>query len=66
MMSREPKLIGENLLAEAMEEFSITAVFVTGRSAGEPQAGSNDGCDEGGGRVVGIIHLHDLLKAGVV
>ena len=70
VMSRGPKFIGENLLAEAalkvMEEFSITAVFVTGRPAGELQDGSNDGGDEGAGRVVGIIHLHDLLKAGVV
>lgn len=70
VMSSEPKLIGENLLAEAalkvMEEFSITAVFVTGRPAGESPEGSNDGRDEGAGRVVGIIHLHDLLKAGVV
>jgi arabinose-5-phosphate isomerase len=70
VMSRGPKLIGENLLAEAalkvMEEFSITAVFVTGRPAGESPEGSNDGRDEGAGRVVGIIHLHDLLKAGVV
>jgi arabinose-5-phosphate isomerase len=74
VMSRGPKLIGEDLLAEAalkvMEEFSITAVFVTGRTAGEPPQGSsdgsNDGRDDGAGKVVGIIHLHDLLKAGVV
>jgi arabinose-5-phosphate isomerase len=35
-----------------MEEYSITSLFVF---------------DKAGGKVpVGIIHLHDLLKAGVV
>ena len=74
VMSTHPKMIEEDLLAEAalkmMERFSITAVFVTGRGqAGGPGEGARRvSQDEGGagGPVVGIIHMHDLLKAGVV
>jgi arabinose-5-phosphate isomerase len=55
LMSRNPKRIGREELAagalQRMEEFSITSLFVF---------------DElGGDRPVGIIHLHDLLKAGI-
>lgn len=52
--SRMPKTIGPNELAasavELMERFSITALVVV-----EPPE-----------RVVGVIHLHDLLKHGIV
>ncbi len=55
VMTVDPKTIEENELAEAalkkMEIHSITALFVT------------RGPEK---RVVGVIHLHDLLKAGVV
>jgi len=56
IMTRNPKSINsEALAAEAlarMEKHSITALLV---------------CDDPEGRrLVGIIHLHDLLKAGVV
>jgi arabinose-5-phosphate isomerase len=56
IMTRNPKWIEEDSLAakavQKMEEYSITSLFVS----------------KGGGdrTTVGIIHLHDLLKAGVV
>jgi arabinose-5-phosphate isomerase len=56
VMTRNPKWIEKDALAakavQRMEEYSITSLFVFNRA---------------GDRVpVGIIHLHDLLKAGVV
>lgn len=56
VMTRNPKWIERDALAakalQRMEEFSITSLFVLNRA---------------GDRVpVGVIHLHDLLKAGVV
>jgi arabinose-5-phosphate isomerase len=55
LMTRNPKTIAaEVLAAEAvavMEEFPITALFIV-----EPR----------GKKPVGIIHLHDIIKAGVV
>jgi len=54
LMTKNPKLIGGDLLAETalrmMEEHSITALFVI----------------DGSGEAVGVLHMHDLLKAGVV
>ncbi|MBI2399659.1 MAG: KpsF/GutQ family sugar-phosphate isomerase [Deltaproteobacteria bacterium] len=54
LMTKNPKVIPGDALAETalkvMEEHSITALFVTG--------------DEG--EVAGVLHMHDLLKAGVV
>ena len=54
VMSKNPKVIVRTALAaEAvgqMERYAITVLVVT----------------DGGGRVEGVIHLHDLLKAGVV
>lgn len=54
VMGRNPKSIAMGSLAEAalkrMEESSITALFVKDAS----------------GEVKGVVHLHDLLKAGVV
>jgi len=56
VMTRSPKGIQALALAaqavQKMEEFSITSLFV--------YQDLNDG------RPVGIVHLHDLLKAGVV
>jgi arabinose-5-phosphate isomerase len=56
IMTRNPKWIEEDSLAakavQKMEEYSITSLFVF------------EG--EGDRTPVGIIHLHDLLKAGVV
>ncbi len=56
VMTRNPKWIEKDALAaqavQRMEEFSITSLFVFNR-AGERTP-------------VGIIHLHDLLRAGVV
>lgn len=56
VMTRNPKWIDKDALAaeavQRMEEYSITSLFVFGRS--------------GERKPVGIIHLHDLLKAGVV
>ncbi len=56
VMTKNPKWIERDELAakavQRMEEFSITSLFVFNR------AGDNV--------PVGIIHLHDLLKAGVV
>ncbi|WKZ32003.1 MAG: KpsF/GutQ family sugar-phosphate isomerase [Thermodesulfobacteriota bacterium] len=54
VMHRNPKTIPGDSLAEAalrmMEEHSITSLFVTGED----------------GATVGVVHMHDLLKAGVV
>lgn len=56
VMTRNPKRILRASLAakavQVMEEFSITSLFVFET--------------EDSGQPVGIIHLHDLLKAGVV
>ncbi len=55
LMSRNPKRIGRTELAakalQRMEEFSITSLFVFD--------------DDRETRPVGVIHLHDLLKAGI-
>jgi arabinose-5-phosphate isomerase len=55
LMSRRPKRIGRFDLAasalQRMEEFSITSLFVFD--------------DEQTEQPVGIVHLHDLLKAGI-
>ncbi len=55
VMTKNPKVIKKNALAtyalKKMEEFSITALFVIER--------------EGEKRPVGIIHIHDLLKAKI-
>lgn len=54
LASKQPKTIGpDNLAARAvqvMEQFSITSLVVL----------------DGEGRMVGVIHMHDLLKSGVV
>ncbi len=54
VMSRNPKTISkEELAAKAlsiMENYSITALIVSDRD----------------GRAIGIIHLHDILKQGIV
>ncbi|HPD60335.1 MAG TPA: CBS domain-containing protein, partial [Thermodesulfobacteriota bacterium] len=56
IMTTNPKCISEDALAvialEMMEEYAITSLFVY---KGEKP-----------NRVVGVIHLHDLLKAGIV
>ncbi|MCX8116554.1 MAG: KpsF/GutQ family sugar-phosphate isomerase [Desulfobacterota bacterium] len=56
VMTRNPKWIEKDALAaqavQRMEEFSITSLFVFDRP--------------GDRKPIGIIHLHDLLKAGVV
>jgi len=56
IMTTNPKVILKNALAayalKKMEDFSITSLFVV--------ADENDRCP------VGIIHIHDLLKAKVV
>ena len=55
IMTRHPKVITAGALAERalalMERHSITSLFILA---------------EPGGRPVGVVHLHDLLKAGVV
>jgi arabinose-5-phosphate isomerase len=54
LASRTPRTIGPDELAaravEVMERYSITTLVVT----------------EGERRIVGVIHLHDLLKNGIV
>jgi arabinose-5-phosphate isomerase len=54
LASRNPKTIGPDDLAakavEMMERYSITTLVVT----------------EGDRKIVGVIHLHDLLKNGIV
>jgi arabinose-5-phosphate isomerase len=55
LMTRKPKVVAaETLAAEAvamMEQFPITSLFILDSPAGRP---------------VGLIHLHDIIKAGVV
>jgi arabinose-5-phosphate isomerase len=54
-MTRNPKTISADALAAKavaiMEQHSITCLFVLGNSGKKP---------------IGLVHLHDLLKAGVV
>jgi len=54
LASKQPKTIGPDDLAaravQVMEQFSITSLVVL----------------DGEGRMVGVIHMHDLLKSGVV
>jgi arabinose-5-phosphate isomerase len=54
LASRHPKTIGPDDLAakavERMERFSITTLVVT----------------EAERKILGVIHLHDLLKSGIV
>lgn len=56
VMTKNPKWIEKDALAaqavQRMEEYSITSLFVLSRAGDKAPAG--------------IIHLHDLLKAGVV
>ncbi len=53
-MTRDPKLIGREELAaravQVMEQYAITSLIIVDRE----------------GRPEGVIHLHDLLKAGIV
>lgn len=55
LMTRNPKTIAADALAAkavaVMEQHSITCLFVLGNSGKKP---------------IGLVHLHDLLKAGVV
>lgn len=55
VMTKNPKAIQSGSLAEAavklMEEHSITALFVV---------------DSASGAVKGVVHMHDLIKAGVI
>ncbi len=59
VMTHEPKTISQNNLAAAalkkMEDSSITSLFVM----------AEDSSSINGIKAVGIIHLHDLLRAGV-
>lgn len=54
LASKQPKTIGPDDLAaravQVMEQFSITSLVVL----------------DGEGWMVGVIHMHDLLKSGVV
>lgn len=54
VMTKNPKVISGGSLAEAavkmMEEHSITALFVL----------------DAAGAVAGVVHMHDLIKAGVI
>jgi arabinose-5-phosphate isomerase len=54
-MTKGPKRINRNELAaralQQMEEYSITSLFVFE--------------ENGSGAPTGVIHLHDLLKAGI-
>ena len=56
IMTRNPKVVSEDALLEAalklMEEHSITALFA--HKKGKPE------------EPAGIIHLHDLIKGGVI
>jgi arabinose-5-phosphate isomerase len=55
LMTRTPKTIGEEALAAQavaiMERYQITSLFVL---------------SDGGRRPLGVVHLHDLLRAGIM
>ena len=55
VMTKNPWVISKGSLAEAalrmMEEHTITVLFV---------------CDGGLHNVAGVVHMHDLVKAGVI
>jgi arabinose-5-phosphate isomerase len=55
LMTRNPKVVAADMLAAeavaVMEQFPITALFILDEQSKKP---------------VGIIHLHDIIKAGVV
>ncbi len=55
LMTRNPKTIPADALAAravaVMEEHSITSLFIL---------------EDGGRKPIGVVHLHDLLKAGIV
>ncbi|MBI5888649.1 MAG: KpsF/GutQ family sugar-phosphate isomerase [Deltaproteobacteria bacterium] len=55
VMTRNPKAVAKHELAEAalriMEEHTITVLFV---------------CDSGTRNVAGVVHMHDIVKAGVI
>jgi arabinose-5-phosphate isomerase len=55
LMTRNPKTIVTDLLAaeavHVMEQYPITSLFVV---------------ENGSNRPIGVIHLHDLIKAGIV
>jgi arabinose-5-phosphate isomerase len=55
IMARNPKRLKSSELAASalrkMEEFSITSLFVFDEQDSE--------------KLVGIVHIHDLLKAGI-
>ena len=55
VMTKNPRVISKGSLAEAalrmMEEHAITVLFV---------------CDGGLHNVAGVVHMHDLVKAGVI
>lgn len=55
IMSKNPRTINKSSLAETalklMEDHKITSLFVM---------------EEDGGGVAGVIHMHDLIKAGIV
>ncbi|MFQ5735555.1 MAG: SIS domain-containing protein [Thermodesulfobacteriota bacterium] len=56
VMTKNPKMISRSSLAEAalrtLEEFSITSLFVSEK--------------KGSRTIAGVVHLHDLIKAGVI
>jgi arabinose-5-phosphate isomerase len=56
IMTRNPRVISKDELAakavQMMEEFSITSLFILE--------------ERGGRKPLGILHMHDLLKAGIV
>jgi arabinose-5-phosphate isomerase len=58
LMSAAPKVIANSALAETalrmMDEHSITAIFVA-------KEGAEKECS-----VLGVVHLHDLIRAGVL
>ena len=55
LMTRNPKTTAADILAaeavDVMEQYSITSLFVLGNGSKRP---------------IGVIHLHDLVKAGIV
>jgi arabinose-5-phosphate isomerase len=55
LMTRNPKAVPAQMLAAeavaVMEQFPITALFILDQRSGKP---------------IGVIHLHDIIKAGVV
>jgi len=69
IMTPKPKTITEDILAydalKIMEEFNITSLVVTQRVVTQRVVTQLVVMQQDDGKVVGLVHIHDLLKSGL-